>query len=102
MRARLRRAVRDTERAARRRDLLMVQAHAEGMSYNELARVAEWDRKSLTRHLARVRAAFMAELEHAKACSVAGTPDELHGAEAWDFLYVSAERAEHETWKASK
>jgi DNA-directed RNA polymerase specialized sigma24 family protein len=86
-RARLVRAVRDTERAERRRDLILVEAHAEGMSYGELARVTGWDRRSLTRHLDRVRARFMAELEDARQVGV------VYGAEAWDFLGAHAERA---------
>jgi len=64
-RARLTRACRDTERAMYRRDSLLIEAHEEGISYGELARIIKWDRKSLTRYVERVKAerdAFVAEM----------------------------------------
>lgn len=90
------RAVRDTERAAQRRDMLLVQAHAEGMSYGEIARATGWERKSVTRHLARVRDALIAEREYAERCGLA-----TRELEEWaSFAYTSAERADAEASKA--
>lgn len=59
--ARLVRAARDAERDALRRDRLIVQAHAEGMSFGAIANAIGWDRSSLARHYKRIVAELQAE-----------------------------------------
>lgn len=68
-------ATRRLERSASTLDAWLLKAHAQGATYSELAQATGWDRRTVSRHLAKLTA-LHAYLEHFEKSTAKG---ENHG-----------------------